>query len=259
MPASLALDDYLAALNTAATQLRDDTAALRDEEVPTCRDWSTLQLIAHTGMVHRWATGIITGTINRHNADAATEWFHNEGMQQDDAGAWLLAGVELLTHALHDAPEDLEVFFFLNDAPPPRLAWARRQCHETTIHAVDGLAARLGRIPSAADAAVEPTVALDGIDELLTGFVTRSHQELRSPRPATVVVEPTDADRAWTLRLSDAPTSCEHGATVSSPDSKWTGTAAQLYLGLWNRGNEIRQDGDDVLAFWRNHQQIEWN
>ena len=36
-----------------------------------------------------------------------------------------------------EAPVDLEAFVFLNDAPAPRQFWARRQCHETTIHAVD--------------------------------------------------------------------------------------------------------------------------
>ena len=45
------------------------------------------------------------------------------------------------------APDDVEALVFLNDAPAPREFWARRQCHETTMHAVDALAASLGRPP----------------------------------------------------------------------------------------------------------------
>ena len=29
--------------------------------VPTCPDWSALDLLTHLGMVHRWATAVITG------------------------------------------------------------------------------------------------------------------------------------------------------------------------------------------------------
>lgn len=203
MPASLAFDDYLDAINTAAARLREDTLNLPEEQfVPTCREWSALQLIAHTGMVHRWAAGIVSGTLNRDNVDAATEEFQDEGMQQPDPGAWLLAGADNLTRVLQSAPDDLDVFFFLNDAPAPKLAWARRQCHETTIHAFDALAARLGQIPSSHDADLDIAVALDGIDELLRGFAARRHEELRTSRPVSVVIEATDAQQTWTVRLS---------------------------------------------------------
>jgi hypothetical protein len=62
---------------------------------------------------------------------------------------------------------------FLNDAPPPRRFWARRQAHETTIHSVDAIAARSQRWPTASDVAIDPLLAADGIDELLMGFITR--------------------------------------------------------------------------------------
>lgn len=52
---------------------------------------------------------------------------------------------------------------------------------------------------------------------------------------------------------------CDDGRTEESPDCTWTGTATQIYLGLWNRGNEIQQDGVDVLTFWRDHLRIEWH
>ena len=88
---------------------------------------------------------------------------------------------------------------FLADAGTPREFWARRQCHETTIHAVDAAAAYLGRFPRAADVSwISEEVALDGIDELLTGFVPRPRSRLRSPEPHRIVVVPDAGDRAWT-------------------------------------------------------------
>lgn len=260
MPASLTFDEYVEGLNTAAARLCEDTADIPEEQfVPTCREWSALQLVAHTGMVHRWATGILLGELNSSNVTAATEAFQNEGLQSKTPGSWLRAGADALTRTLVAAPDDLERYFFLNDAPPAKLAWARRQCHETTIHAFDGLAARLGQVPAAAKADIDTRLAVDGIDELLRGFATRSRETLRTPRPATVVIEPTDAENAWTVTLSEGPAVCDEGRTTSSPDATLTGTAAQLYLGLWNRGNEMHQDGVDAISFWRDHMHIEWS
>ena len=79
---------------------------------------------------------------------------------------------------------------FLNDAPPARGFWARRQCHETTMHAVDALAASLGRAPRPDEVWVDPELAGDGIDELLGGFLTRPRSRLRCDEDALLVVRP---------------------------------------------------------------------
>ncbi|WP_265447477.1 maleylpyruvate isomerase family mycothiol-dependent enzyme [Flexivirga meconopsidis] len=258
MPASLALDDYLDGLATAAARLREDTTDLPDESVvPTCPQWSALQLVAHTGMVHRWATAIIRGDEHA-QAPSYSAALEEDGMQQPDPGGWLLAGADALELTLREAPDDLDVFFFLRDAPKPRLAWARRQCHETTIHAFDGLAARLGQVPTAADAELAPRIAADGIDELLRGFATRRGESLRTSRLITVAIQPSDVEQSWTLRLSPEQASCEIGLPDRA-DSTWTGTAAELYLGLWNRGRQIGQDGLDVIGFWRDNMRVEWS
>ena len=99
---------------------------------------------------------------------------------------WFDDGATALLQAIVDAPDDLDALVFLKDAPPPRLFWARRQCHETTIHAVDALGARLGRPARADETWIRPAIALDGIDELLVGFVTRRREGASpgSPDPA---------------------------------------------------------------------------
>jgi hypothetical protein len=46
---------------------------------------------------------------------------------------------------------------------------------------------------------------------------------------------------------------------VESPDAALAGTAAQLYLGLWNRGDEMRVSGrDDLLDRWRKEVRVRW-
>lgn len=261
MAVSLEFDDCVNALYSATERLRGDTVDIpEDSLVPTCPGWTARQLLAHTGMVHRWAARIIRGDDDSVDADRPTAELEEEGMLADDPGAWLLAGAGDLVHALESAPDDLDRPFFLNDAPPAKLAWARRQCHETTIHAFDGLTARFGGVPTAAAADVDVDVAVDGIDELLRGFATRRREDLRttSGSAVSVVVQASDVERSWTLRLSGEPMVCEEGSTEKKPDARLTGTATQLYLGLWNRGDEITQEGADVLTFWRDHLRVEW-
>ena len=145
-------------------------------------------------MVHRWATDCVQGK----RVDPST--YETEGLESDDPVLWLRDGGLRLIAALKDAPVDLEAFVFLNDAPAPRLFWARRQCHETTIHSVDALAAKLGRVPTADETWVTQQVALDGIDELLTGFLTRPKSTLRSDEPLSLSIRPNDVDSSWLVR-----------------------------------------------------------
>jgi hypothetical protein len=123
-----------------ALVLDADRAGLR-APVPTTPDWTVRRLVAHQGMVHRWATATVQGLPA--DADALEQ----AGIDAADPLDWLADGAIDLVAALVRAPEDLAAPVFLHDAPAPREFWARRQCHETTIHAVDALAAHLGRLP----------------------------------------------------------------------------------------------------------------
>ena len=108
--------------------------------------------------------------------------------------------------ALRAAPPDLKAMRFLNDAPPPRAFWARRQAHETTIHMVDALAAVAGAVPAAPAADIAPALAVDGVDELLCGFFTRGTSKLYDGEEYTVAVRCTDVERGWTLHVASTLT-----------------------------------------------------
>jgi hypothetical protein len=92
-------------------------------------------------MVHRWAAANIRG-----EADHRTAYSETAAAAAQDLLAWFDEGAQALTETLIKASDDLDAMVFLRNAPPPRLFWARRQAHETTIHAVDAHAAALQRL-----------------------------------------------------------------------------------------------------------------
>lgn len=254
MPTQLSLDDHVAAIARSGSTMRSAAArAGLAAHVPTCPEWTVRELITHQGMVHRWAAANLRGDRDHRTADSTAE-----AAAAPDLLDWLSHGVEALIATLRATPEDAEAAVFLNDAPPPRRFWARRQAHETTIHSVDALAATLGRWPSAGDVSIPAELAADGIDELVMGFVTRRKGKLRSPEPLTISAKTTDTGHAWTLRISADTISTTVGA-ADAADAELSGSAVQLYLGLWNRGNEITARGRaDVLDLWREHVRVRW-
>ena len=240
MPTHLTITRHLGGLHEAVTAFVAYAGrAGLDAPVPTCPDWSVLDLVAHQGMVHRWAAALVRG---ERPDDRAVEGYEESGRAAGDPLAWLTAGAAELASAIADAPDDLETLIFLNDAPPARGFWARRQCHETTMHAVDALAASLGRAPRPGEVWIDPELAGDGIDELLGGFLTRPRSRLRCDENALLVVRPDDLDDWWEVDLGPRPAVVTRrlaGPAADRPpdEADWelTGGAVELYLRLWNR------------------------
>ena len=217
--------------------------------VPTTPDWDVRRLVAHQGLIHRWATAHVLGQ----RLDTSTA--EQERLAAEDPVSWLRVGADRLRTRLEEAPEELEAFVFLADAPTPKHFWARRQCHETTIHAADALSAALGRYPRAAETWIQADVALDGIDELLTGFVPRPGSRLRAEDPITIAVLPEDADQRWLVAVSDQAPVTARGLGDEDADVVLRGSAVALYLTLWNRSDEI---GDESLELWAEGARASW-
>ena len=244
MPTTLTPDQHLAALRDAvSTFARAAQHAGLDVPVPTCPDWTVRRLIGHQGMVHRWAAANLRG---RTIESDATE---RAGRRAASPVDWLRDGAIDLVAAITAAPDDVQTVVFLNDAPGPRAFWARRQCHETTIHSVDALAAALGRYPTSADTTIDPAVAVDGIDELLAGFMTRNKSRLRSESPMVVGVVAEESPTGWLVEVGPGPavvTAVPSDDVADRCDVRLEGPAVAVYLTLWNRSDEL-----DLVDLWR--------
>ena len=255
MPTHLSLDQHLEALAGGGAALGEAAAAAGlDAKVPTCPGWDVTDLVVHQGMVHRWAAATLRG--ERDHDTAASQ---AEGRAAARLLDWYADGLAALVDTMRATPEDAEAMVFLKDAPPPRRFWTRRQAHETTIHSVDAVAAARRRWPAAADVDIAPALAADGIDELLMGFITRGKGRLHAPEPYTVLVRTDDTGHAWAVRIGDGPVVTTPGGT-DRPAAVLSGTAAQVYLSLWNRADELTAEGrPGVVDQWREQVRIRWS
>ncbi len=257
MSGFLTTDELIAVVQAESALLSEQAERiLLSDRVPTSPEWTVQQLLHHVGGVQRWATAIVAGAREQFPAPEEQAAFF--AAPDGNLIGWFLTGAVRLAEALCAAPEDLRAAMFLRNADGARHFWSRRQAHEATIHRVDALSARLGRIPSTAEAGIRTWLALDGIDELVTGFVPRRSSRLRTDEPFTVVIKPNDADAAWTVRVSGQPPSVERGVDRDA-HSVLTGSAAALYLGLWNRGDDVAENGTvDALGHWRQQVRVSW-
>lgn len=249
----LPLDVLGDALGAAATVLRANAASAGlDAPVPTCPGWTVRDLVAHQGMVHRWAASHLRGTPLDGEATNAVE---QQGLSSGDILGWFDDGATALLQAIVDAPDDVEALVFLENAGSARHFWTRRQCHETTIHAVDALAARLGRAPQPRETWIDRRIAVDGIDELLRGFITRPRMRINPSTETTVLVAPHDTGWAWHVALG--PDHAPEVTVVDSPSPAAyqrvvSGDVVQNYLRLWNRSAENDEWWRDLVTVnWR--------
>ena len=243
MPNSLDFTDLGEGIGNAAAVLRSNAiSAGLAAAVPTCPGWTIRDVVTHTGVVHRWAAATVRGEPARPDAEVEAE-----AAAATDLLEWFDDGLVELLNAIASAPADLDVPFFLHDAPPPRQAWARRQCHETTMHAVDAMAARLGRAPRPDELWFAPALARDGIDELLLGFAPRSRYNPTTDAAASIAVVSDNGIGGWTIRLGPDGTQASVGADDAA-DARITGSARGIYTGLWNRGRGFEVDGDEGLV-----------
>lgn len=223
-------------------------------EVPSCPGWTVRDLLFHTNAVHRWAARYVSEGLDapireQRGGDPLRDAEHRPA--DDELLEIFREGYTALAAALREAPEDVRCWTFL-PAPSPRAFWSRRQLHETTIHRIDT------ELAAGATTAIDPAVATDGIDELLTGFVVRRRGKLRSEQPWTLGVHTTDTDAHWHLTVSDEPVAAER--TDKAADATVRGPAADVYLALWNRLPLTKVDADgELLAGWPELVQIRWS
>jgi uncharacterized protein (TIGR03083 family) len=231
-------------------------------EVPACGGWQVRDLVRHLAYVHGWAA--------RHVAEECAEVIEGpdeaEALRGGPPDGQLLGayrqGHAALVKTLRDADPGVQCATFL-PAPSPLAFWARRQAHETAIHRLDAQSAAPGRGPAPA-AAFAPAFAVDGIDELIMGFVPR----MRRLRGGTwsLAVRATDAPGRWLVRPAAGAievTRVEASEDDAAADCALAGPASSLYAFLWNRCTAgaagLEASGDlAVLGTWHDAARIRW-
>lgn len=233
--------DHLALLEEAVAQVAADLAkADPAAAVPSCPDWTVEDLAAHLVEGHRWSAAIVLTAEKQTGPDVVRRppelapWFAQ-------SGAALLAALRAV-----DPDEPCWNFAHVDERAG---FWPRRRLHELLVHGAD-LRQAMG-VATPIDAAL----AADGVDETFSVFLPR--MLIRKAPPAVTVpvaVAATDTGDVWTLTPSADPASepprITRGTEAAGPQATLSGTAAELYLGLWGRGpaGELRVDGDEAVA-----------
>lgn len=210
-----------------------------DEPVPACPGWTVRDLTVHLGTVHRWAAAIV---LSGHRVEFP------EPLVTEPLVDWYAGTASALLSALDAVDRDEPVPNFSRIDETARF-WPRRQVHEVTVHAVDAAQA-LG--DDEAGWTVAPAVAADGVDEVLrVYFPTLTARGRRPDVRSRVRLVASDTEQSWLVGPgtdeTSPPVQLHHALDA---DATVTGSAADLYLGLWGRVDRSRLEvqGADAVA-----------
>ncbi|HEY3893962.1 MAG TPA: maleylpyruvate isomerase family mycothiol-dependent enzyme [Pseudonocardiaceae bacterium] len=225
-------------LSTAASALPRAAQA----EVPGCPDFTLAETLRHVGSVYR-----VTQMWVREGRQP-TQW--QRAPSDGDLIGFVQTGLsELLGElARHDPAEPCDTWW---PADRTHGFWRRRMVHETAVHRVDVQAAAGGPVH-----AVDPEVALDGIDELLFLWFGHRLNELRMSLPQQGVVALAAADRCWLATFEPGHSTARRAeeADLSTADAVVSGEPMEIYLWSWGRlpdqSVQIVGDQEAVGRLW---------
>lgn len=252
----VSVDDHIAALENVGLRLADAAARVSlDTAVPTCPGWKVRDLIQHVGGVHRWAATFVAGSrIDPYTEEEEAAFF--KAPSDSELTQWFRDGHAALVRTLREADPDVQCWSFL-PAPTPLTFWARRQAHETAVHCFDSETS--AGVAPPVDGHVSADLAVDGIDELLCGFLARPRGALIANPPTSLTVKPTDSPHAWTICIE--PDRRVVVRTAQESDCVVSGRASDLYLFLWNRSSRdsVHVHGNArVLDLWTAKAHVRW-
>ena len=227
-----------------------------DAGVPTCPAWTVGKLVAHQAMVHRWAAAHVRGddpdAVPDRDPDARDSVPTSLRYYDEGLGRSRRCSSRCAARSRGD------------DVPQGRARAARVLGPPASARDDDPHGRRAGGVARAG--AVDrrgghlAAFAADGLDELLRGFFTRGKSKLFDGKPFVVVVAPDDVERRWVLRVDERLSVDAGDDDVDDADARLSGSAAALYLALWNRGDEIDVRGrPDVLDRWHETQRVTWS
>jgi uncharacterized protein (TIGR03083 family) len=211
--------------------------------VPSCPDWTAVDLTEHLGTVHRWATTLVRQRSPRRIPRAGLT---DIGDVFD--AHWLREGGRALVEALRGADPDEEMWAWGTDQHVR--FWSRRQLHETFVHRLDL------ELASGATSYIDPIVAFDAIDEFLANMKADGDISVRARdgRDAELFrIRSTTPAGYWSVRLrSDGYDFVDVG---EEPDAELFGPAGDVLMVILRRralaGSRVSVSGDASLGeYW---------
>ncbi|MFE3996438.1 maleylpyruvate isomerase N-terminal domain-containing protein [Streptomyces goshikiensis] len=244
---------------SAAFRAAVSAAPSLDVQVPTCPEWTLLDLVLHLGEGrHTWAATVAAGpgaTAKAEPRDAPPAPAPSERGALTD---WLAGSTRELLDALSEAGPDRGCWTWWGASQSPETTGtvARHQLQQIAVHTYDA------QLTAGAAQPLPSEVALDGFEDfLLTCIATPSAW----PHKPTAVEFHATEGLAWRLTLDGAgarstriPASAATAAE-SHPDAaglRLHGTASDLLLFMYDRipATSLRIDGDllplDQLRDW---------
>lgn len=241
---------FMAALRVDAADLRSMAAEAIESEsadtlVPSCPEWTMLDLVHHVGGLCRWirahaARGVTSGPEflmkDRTDYPALAEtlpWF-------DEQVAGLIEMLDALDPAMPA----------WNWAPQAKVAgfWQRRAAHEFSLHRWDAQMAFARAEP------IEARLAADGVSEVLDSWLPAGRRRGPTDRFGVVHLIATDVDQEWFLRLRGPGIALLDTDTILDTDDLHTrveaaGPASDVDLAVWGRvGFDVLEiAGDETL------------
>ncbi|WP_371629840.1 maleylpyruvate isomerase family mycothiol-dependent enzyme [Streptomyces sp. NBC_00341] len=256
MEKTLDFSDLLRLIDERSTAFRAAIAAAPDldAQVPTCPEWTLLDLVQHLGEGRRaWAATVAAGpdAVAKAECEDAPPAPRERQAMLD----WLAASTQELLDALREAGPDRGCWTWWGASQSPRTcgAVARHQLQQIAVHTYDA------QLTVGTPQPLPDEVALDGIEEFL--FTCNATPSPWPHKPTTIDYHATEG-RSWRLtvdgdgaRSTRIPAPTARGALEAAGLSV-SGKAGELVLALYDRiGLEsLEVSGDreifDQLIAW---------
>ncbi|WP_305094442.1 maleylpyruvate isomerase N-terminal domain-containing protein [Prescottella sp. R16] len=235
----------LDALREQGEMLAATPALALAEPVPAVPGWTVEDVVRHTAEVHRWVRAVLVSSPDTRLS------------QIPDADP-VPHGPACLD-AYRDALDEIVDAFTSRDLTQPVRTlsgtgtvswWLRRQVHEVAVHRID-VADTMRALGGPSVPALDPAIAVDGVDEWAHVFLPRLARAGRFPSldGRSIHLHGTDTGHAeWhlTFTQADVVVTREH----RKGDVALRGRAQDLLLAVWRRRplSRLETIGDEAIA-----------